>query len=151
MAWTKHKNSRTMLQFLISNWSLASAFCPEVFVVTQHCTKKSKYGVISGSYFPVFGLNTEIHGVNTDQKYGPKITPYLGNFHAVQKLCSLRLLPFDFTKFKNQNQCGKRKIGKYFWWKNMLVSFFRYSFIDQPLLWFPLDSKTCELYQISIS
>ena len=53
-----------MLQFLISNWSLASAFCSEVFVVTQHCTKKSKYGVISGPYFPVFGLNTEIHGVN---------------------------------------------------------------------------------------
>ena len=30
------------------------------------CTvwKVSKYGVFSGPYFPVFGLNTEIHGVN---------------------------------------------------------------------------------------
>ena len=35
----------------------------------------SKYGVISGPYFPVFGLNIE--------KYGPEITPYLGTFHAV--------------------------------------------------------------------
>ena len=37
--------------------------------------KVSKYGVISGPYFPVFGLNTG--------KYGPEITPYLDTFHAV--------------------------------------------------------------------
>ena len=36
----------------------------------------SKYGVISGPYFPVFGLNTEIY-------FGPEITPYLDNFDAV--------------------------------------------------------------------
>ena len=36
--------------------------------------KVSKYGVISGPYFPVFGLNTG--------KYGPEITPYLDTFHA---------------------------------------------------------------------
>ena len=35
----------------------------------------SKYGVISGPCFPVFGLNTG--------KYGPEITPYLDTFHAV--------------------------------------------------------------------
>ena len=35
----------------------------------------SKYGVISGPYFRVFGLNTG--------KYRPEITPYLGTFHAV--------------------------------------------------------------------
>ena len=33
----------------------------------------SKYGVISGPYFPVFGPNTG--------KYGPEITPYLDTFH----------------------------------------------------------------------
>ena len=37
--------------------------------------KVSKYGVISGPYFPVFGLNTG--------KCGPEITPYLDTFHAV--------------------------------------------------------------------
>ena len=37
--------------------------------------KVSKYGVISGPYFPVFGLNTG--------KYGPEMTPYLDTFHAV--------------------------------------------------------------------
>ena len=26
--------------------------------------KVAKYGVFSGPYFPVFGLNTEIYGVN---------------------------------------------------------------------------------------
>ena len=35
----------------------------------------SKYGVISGSYFPVFSPNTG--------KYGPEITPYLETFHPV--------------------------------------------------------------------
>ena len=35
----------------------------------------SKCGVISGPYFPVFGLNTKI--------YGPEIIPYLDTFHAV--------------------------------------------------------------------
>ena len=37
--------------------------------------KMSKYGAISGPYFPVFGLNTG--------KYGPDVTPYLDTFHAV--------------------------------------------------------------------
>ena len=54
----------------------------------------SKYGVFSGTYFPVFGLNTEIYGVNIRIKYEyRKIrtrknqryekTPYLDTFHAV--------------------------------------------------------------------
>ena len=37
--------------------------------------KVSKYGVFSGPYFPVFGLNTG--------KYGSEKTPYLDTFHAV--------------------------------------------------------------------
>ena len=36
----------------------------------------AKYGVISGPYFPVFGLNTEI------------ITSYLDTFHAVKSQIS---------------------------------------------------------------
>ena len=36
----------------------------------------SKYGFISGPYFPVFGLDTG--------KYGPEVTPYLDNFQAVK-------------------------------------------------------------------
>ena len=35
----------------------------------------SKYGVISGLYFPVFSPNTG--------KYGPEIAPYLDTFDAV--------------------------------------------------------------------
>ena len=38
----------------------------------------SKYGVISGPYFPVFSPNTG--------KYGPEITPYVDTFHAVLSL-----------------------------------------------------------------
>ena len=48
-----------------------------------------KYGIISGPYFSVFGLNTEIHVVNLCIKLEyrkiprPEITPYLHTFHAV--------------------------------------------------------------------
>ena len=38
--------------------------------------KVSKYGVISGPYFPVFSPNT--------RKYGPEIAPYFDTFRAVQ-------------------------------------------------------------------
>ena len=37
--------------------------------------KVSKYGVFSGPYFPVFGLNTGI--------YGPEKTSYLDTFYPV--------------------------------------------------------------------
>ena len=50
--------------------------------------KVSKYGVFFGPYFPVFGLITEIYGVNLRKeseyrKYGPEKTSYLDDFHAV--------------------------------------------------------------------
>ena len=51
--------------------------------------KVSKYGVFSGPYFPAFGSNTEIYGVNLciqsecEKKNGPENTPYLDTFHAV--------------------------------------------------------------------
>ena len=50
--------------------------------------KVPKYGVSSGPYFSVFGLNTEIYGANVvfslhSEKYGPEKTPYLDYFHAV--------------------------------------------------------------------
>ena len=41
--------------------------------------KVFKYGVISGPYFPVYGLK---FSPNTG-KYGPETTPYLDTFHAV--------------------------------------------------------------------
>ena len=54
-------------------------------VSTFAAWKVSKYGISSGPYFPVFGLNTEIYGVNQNTgKYGPEKTPlYLDTFHAV--------------------------------------------------------------------
>ena len=39
--------------------------------------KVSKYGVFTGPYFPVFGLNTE--------KCGPKKAPYLDTSRSVQQ------------------------------------------------------------------
>ena len=51
--------------------------------------KVSKYGVFSGSYLPVFGLNADstpyltVFSPNAG-KYEPEKTPYLDTFHAVQ-------------------------------------------------------------------
>ena len=50
--------------------------------------KVFKYGVYSGPYFPVFGLNTDMYSVNLRfqseyRKYLPEKTPYLDTFHAV--------------------------------------------------------------------
>ena len=48
----------------------------------------AKYGVISGPYFSVFGLNAEIYQISVFSlntgKYGPEKTPYLDTFHAVK-------------------------------------------------------------------
>ena len=51
--------------------------------------KVSKCGVISGPYFPVFGLNTG--------KYGPEITPYFDTFHTaiIDKMISRRFLALN--------------------------------------------------------
>ena len=48
------------------------------------CEKCIKYGVISGPYFPVFGLNTG--------KYRPEITPQFDTFHAVNLPSDLRFI-----------------------------------------------------------
>ena len=50
-------------------------FSPKLEMCAITAWKVSKYGVISGPYFPVFGLNTG--------KYRPEITQYLDTFHAV--------------------------------------------------------------------
>ena len=63
---------------------IISWISPVMLLFVQLCCKSyvarnaSKYGVFSGPYFPVFGLNTG--------KYGPEETPYLDNFHAVLHL-----------------------------------------------------------------
>ena len=50
--------------------------------------KVSKYGVISGLDFLVFGLNTG--------RYGPEKTPYLDTFHAVFICGSVRSTKQNF-------------------------------------------------------
>ena len=46
--------------------------------------KVSKYGVVSGPYFPAFGLTMYLSLFSPNAgKYGPEITPYLDTFHAV--------------------------------------------------------------------
>ena len=57
-------------------------------LVLDHCVKVSKYGVFSGSYFPVFGLNTEIYTVylciqSEYRKIRTKKNSVFGHLHSV--------------------------------------------------------------------
>ena len=59
--------------------------------------KMSKYGVFSGPYFPVFGLNTEIYFVNLQirsecRKRGTRKKPVFGHFWHSSVLHVLQLL-----------------------------------------------------------
>ena len=82
----------------IKKWWDPSSWDPLVPVTAW---KVSKYGVFSGPYFPVFGLNTEIYSINLriQPKYGEirtRKSPYLDTSHTV---CSYE---FDSSKDKSQ-------------------------------------------------
>ena len=69
--------------FIVTTWTrnLQTSSCISSFLPSQvkgTAWKVSKYGVFSGPYFHVFGLNTG--------KYGPEKTPYLGTFHTMKEL-----------------------------------------------------------------
>ena len=54
-------------------------------IISYTVWKVFKYGVFSGLYFALLGLNREIYGVNirispNSGKYGPEKTPYLDTF-----------------------------------------------------------------------
>ena len=51
---------------------------------SNHSWKVSKYGVLSGPYFPVFGLNTG--------NYGPEKTPYLKRILKVVSIANNNFL-----------------------------------------------------------
>ena len=63
---------------------------PKHIVKTSTTWKVTKYGVISGPYFPAFGLNTERYfsylSVFSPHagKYGPEIIPYLDTYRPVR-------------------------------------------------------------------
>ena len=65
----------------------------------------SKYGVFSGLYFPVFGLNIDIYAefIPNTRKYVPEKTPYLDTFHSVSFRCSI------YVKFPSMIPKGKIK------------------------------------------
>ena len=68
----------------------------------------SKYGVISGPYFPVLGLYIE--------KYGLELTPYLGTFHAVIMVYSVQDLGqiiVDMSLFERIRVSGNPYMREY--------------------------------------
>ena len=77
------------------------SFENKVLAITPKTTawKVSKYGVISGLYFPVFGLN--------EGKYKPEIIPYLDTSDAVQFFL-ISLLSFAYATIKICMWCFAR-------------------------------------------
>ena len=63
-----------------------------MFTYPDTVWKESKYGVFSGPYFPIFGLNTE--------KYGPEKTPYLDTFHGAWGTSDTYLEPCQTVTIK---------------------------------------------------
>ena len=84
--------------------------------------KLSKYGVISGPYFPLFGLNTEIYEVNFRiqseyRKIQTRNNSVFGHFSRSDILTHSRLM-FHFYVFKEYRS---RKLT----WNGLLFPFYR--------------------------
>ena len=84
-------NSRYVLSCFIANLIL------DLTSIAFAAWKVSKYGVISGPYFPAFRLNTERYYLSVFKpnagKCGPEITPYLDTFHTLPWLRISDVLP----------------------------------------------------------
>ena len=116
--------------------------------------KVSEYGVFSGPYFPVFGLNTEIYSVNlliqfglnkeitgkygvNAGKYGTEKTPYLDTFHALYYLQNQELAEVEVGQIFDRYFLGwqvlrenffKSKFWVQVWEQVLTVSFLRANF-----------------------
>ena len=76
------------------------------FTIAYTAWKVPEYGLFSGPYFPVFGLNAEIYSVNAG-KYAAEETPYLDNFRTVLQslICQKFVVPFSFHRIFMSQMC----------------------------------------------
>ena len=81
LSYIRTSNFRVWLSavFFLFTWIPHKKF-PALLSGAATARKVSKYGVISGQYFPVFSPNTG--------KYGPEITPYLDTIQAMPSIDS---------------------------------------------------------------
>ena len=92
-----------------------AGFCDNFEIVTAR--EMTKYGVFSGPYFPVFGINTEIYEVNLciQSKYGKIRTrrkPYLNTFYAVCLFFSDVMVIHSLSvKMRKRNGDWEREMG----------------------------------------
>ena len=86
-----------MTDYEFAPWTIKFRYFDQkncLVIIAYIAWKVSKYGVISGLYFPVFSPNTG--------KYGPEITPYLDTFHAalcLQWICQAKFFIYLFEAF----------------------------------------------------
>ena len=100
--WSHLLKKSLMKNFIFCAWRKVSKtssykhqLTSQFLSVNAHCVKSVQIRSFFGSYFPVFGLNTEIYGVNMDQKKTGK-TLYLNNLHTV-KLCNFFFFQYLWT------------------------------------------------------
>ena len=109
----------------------------------------SKYGVISGPYFPVFGLNTEFYSVNLRiqseyRKIQTRNNPLFGHFsrsdivfrfyyhvralviEVVVRRCSVKNVFLEISKNSQENNCAR---------VSFLISWLRTLFYIEHLWW----------------
>ena len=89
--------------FLCSDWMRRFTEFSKLVQQNDYCGKVFKYGVISGPYFPVFGLNAEIYGVNLRilskcRKIRTRNNSVFGHFSRSGHKWDLKLSK-DFTNF----------------------------------------------------
>ena len=87
-------------KIFFKNWIV-----PVIMNLLHTAWKVSKYGVFSGPYFPLFGLNTEIYGVNLRiqteyRKIRTRKVSVFGNFSRSVKFAK----PATFQKCKSKLQ-----------------------------------------------
>ena len=103
-----------------------------------------KYGIFSGPYFPVFGLNTVIYGVNIRiQSEYRKIraikTPHLDTVHVVEKSCRNKRRYTSsssrpFFKKKKKNYEVKANFGRPLFEHTIKVNRIKFQNFDPEIL-----------------
>ena len=91
-----------MLKYL-HNYFSCETFLPSSFMIIT-AWKVSKYGVISGLYFPAFGLNTERHFVSNYSVFGHFSLSEFYRFMIFLFYFSNRFIVNDFSGHRTKNE-----------------------------------------------
>ena len=118
--WSHLLKKSLMKNFIFCAWRKVSKtssykhqLSSKFLSVNAHCVKSVQIRNFFGSYFPVFGLNTEIYGVNMDQKKTKKYRKIRTRKNSVLKQFTHRealqvfFLPIPLNRSRSNNKGNK--------------------------------------------